>query len=392
MKNLLILLFLALSLLVSLPAMALPWNDDNKKDLLDDVKDIKKEVIGADGNLKKVSTDLREQLDDLVSRGVILRESVHDFLTWLKEREGPYRAFVYPDGVTSGPRCGFNTVCAQFRIDLSSFFWELGDQRFNFPIIEKGGFGDGSRAVKIVNNTPPIILFGIYEALSRTPDWRDAPANLQSIFDEIGDPDIFSLRLQEEQTGNTASLLATTRAFSDETPTQRFCRRWEKRVDKELDPIRLNRIEYWVFYIRQVVDLIATLTSETVGGTIVGEGSETVVPNPLKAQAKVMTISFDLIQKAAQTLRDNLGVCRAQRREIELQVAQCLQIADFVMPSKRDDVYFLVQTKIENAESESVPVRESRSSLKAAERARDREDWKRAYLKLCDAYRAIGET
>lgn len=385
MKNILLFFCLSFAVLTSLPAVA-GWNDDNTNGIIQDVKDLRKEVVGNNGKLKQVTDDFRDQLNDLQSRGMILRESVHDMLTWLQTREGPYREFV---GLSES-RCGFGTQCAQFRDDLSSFFLELGNQRFNFPIFDKAGLGDGSRAVNIVNNTPPIILFGLYEALSKAPDWQEAPMNLQSIFDEIGDPDMFSLRLQEEQTGVTASIGTFTRGLSDTTPTQRFCSRWEKRVDNELDPIRVNRIEYFVFYIRQILDLIATLTSETVGGTIAGEGSETVLPNPLKAQAKAMTVSFDTIQKAIQTFRDNLGVCRSNRREIELDVAQCRELVDYILPTKRDAVYFLVETKIESAEEASVPVVAARQWLTAAEKNRNKGRWKLAYLSLCEAYRNIG--
>jgi hypothetical protein len=226
--------------------------------------------------------------------------------------------------------------------------------------------------------------------MSRTPDWQDAPSNLQSIFDEIGDPDMFSLRLQEEQTGITASQLTTVRGVGDVTPTQRFCSRWEKRVDNELDPIRLNRIKFYMFYIRQILGMLESLTNETIGVTLVGEGNETLVPNPLKAQLKILTVAFDVIQKATQTFRDNLGVCRQNRREIELDVAQCIELVDYTLPSKRDAVYFLVETKIENAELENVPVASARQVLRQAERDRDKGKWKLAYLHLCEAYRKIG--
>lgn len=355
-------------------------------DISGQMSDVKEEVHGT-GNLKVVADDLREQLRDLVDQGVILQESVEDFLAWLGTRQGPYRTFVGP----GSPRCSPSTPCGQFRADLSSFFLEIGDQQVNFPVIERAGLGDGSRAAFIVEDTPPIILFGLYEVLDKVPEWRQMPANLQSIFDEIGDPDVFSVRLQEDEEGAATSAWLTNSAVGEKTPTERFCDRWEKRVDKEMDPVRINRIEFYLFYLRQLLGLVESLTSETIGVTLVGEGNETLIPNPLKAQLKTIEVIFDVVQRAAQTFRDNLGVCRANRRELELQVAECIELVDFILPSKRDKVYVLVQTKVENAAEEFVPVANAERSLAMAERFRLEGKFKQAYLKLCDAYRQIGE-
>lgn len=385
MKKLLVLFLLSLSFFINQRAMA-DWGDSDITDIIQNVTDIKNEVVGT-GNVKVIADDFRQQLGELVSKGVILQESVDDFLTWLLTRQGPYRAFV-GSGV---PRCGPSTPCGAFREDLESFFLETGSQRQNFPVIEKVGLGDGSLAAAIVDNSPPIILFGLHEVLSRVPDWQEMPANLKSIFDEIGDPDVFSVRLNEDETNTAASTPLAVAIAKGKTPTQRFCERWEKRVDKELDPIRVNRIEFYVYFLRQTLGLIESLTSETIGVTLVGEGNETLIPNPLKAQLKLIELIFDGVQRGAQTFRDNLGVCRAHRRELELQVAQCIELVDFILPSKRDEVYLLVQTKVENAAAELIPVTKAEDSLGRAEQFRQRGNFKRAYRKLCDAYRQIGE-
>jgi hypothetical protein len=385
MKKLSVIICFSLVFLSNQAAMA-AWDDTKVDNIIQNVKDVKEEVVGT-GNVKVVADDLRQQLNELVAKGLILQESVEDFLTWLLTRQGPYRVFVG----SASPRCQSSTPCGQFREDLKSFFLETADQRHNFPAIEKAGLGDGSRAAAIVENTLPIILFGLYEVLNRVPDWKEMPAKIQSIFDEIGDPDVFSIRLEENEESAASSRSLTTAMLSDKTPTQRFCDRWEKRVDKEMDQVRLNRIEFFVYYLRQILGYVESLTSETIGACVVGEGTETVIPNPLKAQLKSLELIFDVIQRGAQTFRDNLGVCRKQRREIELQVAQCIELVDFILPSKRDDVYLLVQTKVENAASEFVPVTNAERSLAVAERFRRENKWKQAYLKLCDAYRQIGE-
>ncbi|MDH3947809.1 MAG: hypothetical protein OEU74_02500 [Gammaproteobacteria bacterium] len=368
------------------PLIDWPWLPDspNKIDeITQNVTDIRNDVTG---NAKEVADNFKEQLDDLVAKGLILRESVEDLLTWLLSRQGPYREFV-----GDSPRCNSFTTCHQFRLDLSNFFMGIADQGANFPAIEKAGL-DGSRAVDIIMRTPPIILFGLYEAMNRIPDWTEMPANLQSIFDEIGDRDVFSIRLEENEESATASTpQVAAMAIGSRTPTQRFCDRWERRVDKEMDPVRLNRIQFFVYYMRSVFGIVESLTSETIGADIAGEGNETLIPNPLKAQLKIVLFVFDVIQRGAQTFRDNLGVCRANRREIEIQVAQCIELVDFILPSRRDDVYMFVQTKVVNAGGEGVPVVRAERSLEAAEDFRSAGKWKQAYLKLCDAYRQIGE-
>lgn len=383
MKKLTVLCFLCVVFFESPAAMA-AWDDNNISEIIDDVKAIRKDVIG-DGNVKVVAEDLRQQLKELVDKGFILRDSVEDILTWLQSRERPYYDFA-----GDYPRCQPFTPCGQFREDLKRFFLEVADQRYNFPAIEKVGLGDGSHAVAIIENSPPILLFGLYEVFSRVPDWTEMPEKLQSIFDEIGDPDVFSVRLEDDQQVVASSMSMTSNMVVSRTPTQRFCDRWEKRIDKELDPVRLNRIEFFIYSLRQGLGLFESLTSETIGATVVGEGTETVIPNPLKAQAKIVLVAFDIIQRGAQTFRDNLGVCRANRRELELQVAQCTQLVDFILPSRRDDVYLLVQTKVENAADEFVPVSLAEKSLAEAERLRKEGKWKRAYHKLCAAYRQIG--
>ena len=386
MKTLSFLFCFTFGLLINQPAMA-GWADNQIGDVIEDIEAVKEEIVGETGNAKVVAEEFREQLRDLVEKGLILRESVEDFLTWWKTRAGPYRVFV---GSADSPRCSTGTPCSAFRDDLAGFFLETGNLRNNFPIIEKSGLGDGSRAAEIVNRSPPIILFGIYEVLNRTPDWQRMPADLQSIFDEIGDPDVFSVELDEIEESFAASSSLTSAGLFSRTPTQRFCDRWERRVDNEMDPVRVNRIELRLFATRKILGILEGLTSPTLGITLFGEGNETLIPNPLKAVMQVIVVVYDVTQKSVQMFRDNLGVCRAARREIEMQVAQCIQLVDFVMPSKRDAVFHLVQTKVQNAADEFIPTTAAARSLAAAASFRDAGKFKQAYLKLCDAYRQIG--
>jgi len=357
------------------PILQWPWLPDspNKIDeITQNVIDIKNNV---GGDARDVAKDVKEQLNKLRGKGVMVKESVEDILIWLQTREVPYRDFV---GELGSERCNFTTKCYQFKTELSDFFIEIANQGINFPVIKKVGL-DGSRAENTIMNTPPIILFALYEVMNRIPDWREMPANLQSIFDEIDYPDAFSLRL-EKIADNIKK-----------TPSQRFCDNWERRVDNEMDPVRLNRIELYVYRSRQSLALFNKLMHETVGVTLVGEGNESVIPNPLRAYISIAEVVFDVVQRGVQTFRDNLNVCRAKRREIEMQVAQCIELVDFTLPSKRDDVYLLVQTKVENAADEFVPVSHSQRYLGKAESFRAKGQWKLAYRMICKAYQKIGD-
>lgn len=351
--------------------------ENNIDEIVQNVTDIREDV---GGNAKDVAANFKNDLNDLANRGFILRESVEELLDWLQSRVEPYLTFV---GGLGEDKCHLNSPCNKFKIELNTFFLEIADQRFNFPVIERSGLGDGTRAEKIIMNTPPIILFGLYEVMDRMPDWKGMPANLQSIFDEIGDRDVFSMRLNKDE--------ENTIGISVKTPTQRFCERWENRVDKEMDPIRANRIELFVYQITKLLDLVEKLTSPTIGVTLVGEGNETLIPNPLKAQMALITYILDVTKKSVTTLRDNLGVCRANRRVLEIQIAECLDLVDFILPSKRDDIYNLVKTKVENAGDESIPVAISQKHIASAEVFREKGKWKKAYKKLCVAYKRIGD-
>ncbi|MBE9558717.1 MAG: hypothetical protein IMF08_17795 [Proteobacteria bacterium] len=364
------------------------WDDTTIGDIIDDVKDIKDQVTGT-GPIKKVADEFKTQLDDLVAKGFILKESVGDILTWLQSREGPYREFVG----STGTRCGAGTPCGNFRTDLIYFFGDLGALRDNFPIMERLGMGDGSRAISVIETVPPIMLFGIYQTMGRLPQWQSLPSVLQDVYDEIGDPDVFALDSIVPASVGSASLQTnsvTTFALFDKTPTQRFCENKSWAIERQIDPVRMNRLKFVVFYYRQGLGLAESLTSETIGADILGEGNETIIPNPLKAQLKVVLLVFDVVEKAVQTFQANLDICRKKNSEIEMQVAQCIPLINSVMPGTRDDIYNLVQTKIDAAEEDGLDVTLSDFWLSTADMQRMAGEYRDAFQSLCSAYGTIG--
>lgn len=374
---------LAVSTMLPPPASA-EWTYGDG--IVQDVKDIKDQVTG-DGPIKRVADDFKAQLDEMVAKGFILKESVGGMLTWLNSRQGPYLEFV------GSPRCAAGTPCGDFRADLIYFFGDLGDLRDNFPIMQKLGMGDGSRAIEVISNVPPIMLFGLYQVMDRLPDWQSLPFELQAVYDEIGDPDVFALdSLTPASLSSTSAQTAsaTTFALLPRTPTQRFCDRKAWALERAIDPVRLNRVKLYVFTIRQGLGLVESLTSETIGADIVGEGNETIIPNPLKAQIKVVLVVFDVVERAVQTFRANLDICRKKNSEIEMQVAQCIQLVNVVMPGSRDDIYNLVRTKVDAAFADGLETGLSEFWIGTADNHRAAGAYREAFGSLCSAYQTIG--
>lgn len=253
--------------------------------------------------------------------------------------------------------------------------------------------GDGSRAISVVEIIPPIMLFGLYETMGRLPDWQSLPSVLQDLYDEIGDPDVFALDSIVPASVGSASVQTnsvTTLALFDKTPTQRFCENKSWAIERQIDPVRMNRLKFIVFYYRQGLGLAESLTSETIGADIVGEGNETIIPNPLKAQLKVVLLVFDVVEKAVQTFQANLDICRKNNSEIERQVAQCIPLVNAVMPGSRDDIYNLVRTKIDSAVEGGLFVDLSEFWMGTADNQRTAGEYRDAFESLCNAYQTIG--
>jgi len=228
--------------------------------------------------------------------------------------------------------------------------------------------------------------------MNRAPGWRTIPQDLASIYDEIGDPDVFSVRLTPLASATAASVspraFAATPAFG--TPTERFCSNHVNRVNNGMDPVRLNRINLFVAFVNTMLNIFGESLPKDQGLNLLGEGGSVPFPNTFKMVAHAV----NFIQGALATFHANLEICRAiNDREIQLQiqVAQCLQLADFILPGSRDEIYEIVTHKIEEARSNGMPVAKSDSAIVLADSFRRQYRWKEAYLKLCDAYRKIGE-
>ncbi len=378
---------IAVSVAVSTPAQA-AWNDDKVTDIIGDVRDIKNQVTG-NAPIKRVADDFSAQLNELAAKGFILEESVGDILTWLQSKKEPYDKFVGSPGI----RCGDGTPCAEFRTDLEYFFSDLAALRGNFPIIERLGVGDGSHALSIIDNAPPIMLFGLYETMGRIPDWQLLPSLLEDVYDEIGDPEVFALEPIGSGSAGSASVQTNSVAtfgLLPKTPTQRFCERKAWAIERQIDPVRMNRLKFIVFAYRQYFGLFEALTSETIGVDIVGEGNETILPNPLKYYLKISLIVFDVVENAVQTFQANLDICRSNNRELEVQVAQCIPLVNAVMPGTRDDIKDLVRTKIDSAFDDGLETGRSEFWMETATIQSAAGEYREAFESYCAAYQTIG--
>jgi len=372
------------------------WSDSEIDDLKkkvnkikNDVKKVKKNVntVKKDirGNISSVSDEFKEQVDILQSKGELLKETAEQLLDWLNEHKEDYQLFAGSD------RCAGGSPCDLFRDELRTFVQDFSLLSDRFPIIEKIGLNDAPVLTKLLDRLPPIILFPLYETMQRMPEWREMPVQLSSIVDEIGDPDVFSVRLSPLPDLDDIK-----------TPTERFCDNKADKLDNEIDQVRLNRIKLYISYIKSIYSAggeISVPDTQTIA--ILGEGGSIAIPNVMK----VIVIAIEFVQEAVGTYRANLDICRSLRDNaledelrdqermilLETQVAQCVQLVDFILPEQRDEIYNLVIDKVNQADDAGLPVSMSLNLLGNADEFRYNEMWKDAYLQICEAYSNIGK-
>lgn len=352
------------------------WGDNDITDIIENVKSIKSTV---QGNVAITANDLKRQLDDLNANGVLIKSSVEEILVWLEHRRGPFSQF-------KGGNCSAGSPCADFRIRLKRFVGDMSSLADRFPAVEKVGLGDGVFAEGVIDILPPFILFGFHQVMDRVAGWEDIPLDLLEVYEEIADPEAFSISFAEpaaatrQAGGNSASPSAT------KTPTERFCENRADRVDAPTDPIRLNRIKSAGFTLKTAVDVWSEFATDKVGASLIGEGFYGI-PVFTKPVMKAIKGVIEVIQFQVETYRQNLGVCRNRLREIETHLVGCIQFVEYKRQPANDEVYAFVRKKVEEFGSPSRAQRQ----LEAAKSSRDQQLWGRAYDNLCRAYQFLGE-
>ncbi len=301
--------------------------DHTVNDIYDDIVDIWNTVTG---DVKMTAHEFSKQLNDLTAKGQTVRDTVQEALTLIQHRDGPFANFLRTPG-DPNVRCGDQSDCRNFRLDLEIFVTDMAALKSRFPHIAKHGLGDGTIAVDVIDVLPPLALFGLYETLNKVPNWQDTPQNLSDLYDEIDDPDAFS----EEPLGASHAIAASfvrvapkstsfgggqTNFGSPVTKLDVFC---SKGKQLRADPVRLNRVRAGWSWIANGLDGGAELAPESISVTLLGEG--TAVPVPLKGLLKLTAKVIESIFASVDAHRANLGLCR----QIETDVAQRASLVDY---------------------------------------------------------------
>jgi hypothetical protein len=368
--------FIAIALLAFSLQEKADWVDNDITDIIDKVKAIYNEVTG---DVKDTAHDLRRQLGSLQQNGDTVKETVDDALVLLQNRRTPFLDFV--NGGTG--RCGQGSSCWTFRTDLEDFVLNMADLKTRFPQIEKNGLGDGEAAADIIDHLPPLVLFGLYDILRRVPSWQDVPTDLADLYDEIGDPDAFSLELPGGRQASAVTL-ATVRPLSASilfeppaTITDLFCSKGKQRT---WDAVRLNRLRAFFLLIKSIFDDGSEYAPDWYPITLVGEGA--AVPIPLKGVFKGVADGVDAILAAVDAHLSNLGLCR----QIETDVAQRVPLVEYRTAKGVRNAYWVVYGILGVQRGSGVDETRATAQLLAAANLIRNSKWKEAYSSICDAY------
>jgi len=264
---------LAICLLcLSMPANAAVWDDTTISGIIDDVQTVKGRIVN--GDLPESMADFKRQLDDLSANGTVVKDVAPKILRLLQERSQTIRDF-------AGPTfdCDAGTPCADFRQRLRTFGTDFANLADRLPMLQKAGV-DGSRFGKIVDLTPPFLLFFLDEALQQVPEWELIPHDLAEIYDEVGDPDAFA-SAWEPTRARTPQARAEYAASLERGAAETFCANKADRVtDPRLDKVALNRWKAGLTAAKITVAAFAEFMPDTIGGSVLGEGlSDIQIPS-----------------------------------------------------------------------------------------------------------------
>lgn len=349
------------------------------------VTDVQSKIITVKdtvtGNAKDVADEFKIQVNLLKDKGVILKETAEQLLIFLDSHKDEYFEFA------GDSRCGNNSLCDEFKQDLLNFMGDISDLSDKFPIIEKVGLNNQEFLPDIISKLPPILLFPMYRAMSKADDWKVIPENLANIFNEIGDPDIFSLELNSVSKSSSVSLLSTS-------ATDRFC---SNRLDDPSplidDPIRLNRIKVYISSLTTTLSYMGEVLPKDQSIDIFGEGGSIPIPNFLKMIVHVIKFA----QGAVDTYRANIQICKDIRDkelaieiEMENNIAHCVLMTDYLLDSGHAKVRDLVDREIQRFDDFGVDVDRSNDLMGIAERHWNKGHRNESYRSICKAYQQIG--
>ena len=354
------------------------WLDDTVDEVINKVRDVWTTVVG---DVKDTAQDLKRQLNAMNDKGQTVRESVQDVLDLVQHRRKPFLDFV--NG--SSGRCGSGSTCMDFRLDLENFVSDMADLKAKFPHIEKHGLGDGTILVDVIDHLPPIVLFGLHQVFQHIPDWQDTPQRLAELYDEIGDPDVFSEEPLGASPATVASVVSVTvKAGGGQvnfgpagTRLDIFC---SKGKQLRNDPVRLNRLRAGWTWVKNMLDGGAELIPDKITAVAVGEGGS--IPIPLKGFVKLAAAVIESIFASVDAHRANLALCK----QIESDLAQRTQLVEYRTSAGNKKAYWVVKGII-HAQGDFSPA--AGSLLTEAGNLHRNYMWQAAYNKICDAYAAL---
>ena len=256
---------------------------------------------------------------------------------------------------------------------------DFADLRNRFPQIDQHGLGDGEALADVVNYMPPLVLFGIYDFLRRVPNWQHVPDDLASLYDEIGDPDAFSLELPAARLTTLArSGAASANPFSSpDTKTNTFC---SKGKQPKWDTVRVNRLRAFFVLLKDIFDGYAEFIPESQTIEALGEGAS--IPLPEKALLKNVANAIDAILAFMDAHRANLDVCK----QIETDVSQCSKMVAYRTSAGVMKAYWVVSGILQSRRDSGLDeVKAATDLAQAAIRGRNFL-WRDAYDKICAAY------
>jgi hypothetical protein len=260
-----------------------------------------------------------------------------------------------------------------------------------FPAIEKVGLGDGAFAGNVIDVLPPFLLFGFREVMDRVAGWENIPLDLADVYDEIDDPEAFSISFAEPSAAASRSATLSLQAES-QTPTQRFCNRDGRFIDNPMDPVRLNRIKMAGFALKTAVDVWSGFIPESIGLDLVGFGLSGV---PVFAKPIMQTIkgAIEVIQAGVETHRQNLRICRNRLREIESHLIECRVFLEYKRQPANDEAYAFVEAKVSEFDDVTTTWNKPliKDSMNKAQKARSTQRYGEAYKHLCSAYQLLGQ-
>jgi hypothetical protein len=209
--------------------------------------------------------------------------------------------------------------------------------------------------------------------------------DLADFFDEIGDPEVFSVGIPPSPQVAVVSVKARSLPGFGPTisPAEDFC---SKGKEPLLDPVRSNHLKALLFRWKNRFDSFSEYPPDEANISLVGEGGG-AVKIPAKAFLKSVSNAIDSILNLADTYRANLDVCK----RIETDVAQCTPLAEYRTSAGTRMAYWVVYGIVNRRSTADAKLNTTAAKQQLDEAAfyYGSSNWKQTYTQICRAYAAL---